>query len=224
MERIERLYRDMLDAPPAIALQLGVSGLGEDAARLREEVVDQVIQWGMQRHQAIYESATGLVDPDPKSPFGLSLVDLHHGDLEALFADPGTMAADLGWELTTFLEFGPRTELVNDEDGQRWVHEPSVLQTSPEARFVFAQAMTSIIDDVRAGTAEPVVPGRREAPHWAWRNLQTVSAAEVINWGSATPESVRSVWETVTPRQSTISSRERIQPSSLGATSQGFPF
>lgn len=217
MERTElqRLYRAVLDGPPAEALQLGVIGRDPDATRHRGEIAEQLQQHNIEVHDSTYRSSGGLVDPDPPSPFGLRLVHRHRGDLDALFSDPASVA-DLVTELTVHLKYSAGSELVSDEDGQRWVFRPSILDSSAVARAVLSEAMASIADDARLGADQPLVPSWRDAPDWARQREVTMTSAEVAQWHNPStpdhpasehpvdiptisPVGIRPAWEYVAP-------------------------
>lgn len=180
---LRRLNEELMSAPPAIALQLGVRGLDESATEQRRFLADKL------QGLAVADFAQGhgqVAALEPSAPFGLALIRAHRGDLAGALGSPYA-TAQMNIEMRRYFD---NNGWVQDQ-GEWVMAQPPRLDTMLQGRELFKQAVTFTIEDALSGTDQPRVP----ANPWAYLDRNGVAAPTRNRYAIPAP-----VWETVTPR------------------------
>ena len=147
---LRRLNEELMSAPPAIALQLGVRGVDESATEQRRFLADK-LQW---LAVADFAQAHGQVAAlEPSAPFGLALIRAHRGDLAGALGSPYA-TAQMNIEMRRYFD---NNGWVQDQ-GEWVMAQPPRLDTMLQGRELFKQAVTFTIEDALSGTDQPRVP------------------------------------------------------------------
>lgn len=180
---LRRLNEELISAPPAIALQLGVRGLDQSATEQRRFLADK-LQW-LALADDSHTHGQGAAPLEPSGSFGLALIRAHRGDLAGALASPYA-TAQLNIEMRRYFDNG----WVQDQ-GEWVMAQPPPLETMWQGRELFKQAVTFTIEDALSGTDQPRVP----ANAWAYLDRNGVAAPTRNRYSMPAP-----VWEAVTPR------------------------